>query len=209
MATILTVEEVLDAVETDLSDSTLQRLVETAEDDVREYLTPKQRLRLPVILVDQDYALVLGTDDGMLTVPALGTYPYVRFEGTYGANANSFQADTPNFLTAGSGTVTVTPGEDANAEFTIAANDERTELTFGAGSTTEPVTITRILGICTILPPSQMVSAALDLVKLAVPYDGIRSERVGQFSQEKLDLQAERYKVLKRLIFMSDESLIA
>lgn len=209
MATILTVKEVLDTVETDLADSVLQRLIETAEDDVREYLTPKQRLTLPTILFDKGYAVVLGTDDGTLTVPTLGNYPYVRFEGTYGVGDASFMLDTSYLQTAGIGTVTVTPGRVAAAEFIITANTERTELTFDALLTTEPVTITRILGLCTISPPSQMVSAAIDLVKLAVPYDGIRSERVGEFSQEKLDLQAERFKVLKRLIFMSDESLIS
>ena len=166
MATIVTVQEVLDASETDLPDSVLQRLIDTAELDVRKYLTPKQRLTLPTILFDKGYVVVLGTDVGTLAVPALGAYPYVRFEGTYGTGATSWTTDTENLLTAGSGAVTLTPGGVAAAEFIIAANDERTLLTFDALLTTEPVTITRILGLCTILPPSQIVSAVIDLVKL-------------------------------------------
>ena len=213
MATIATIADVLEVIETDLSDQALQRLLDTAEQDVRDYSTKTQRATLPVIVWDTDYVLQLGQADGTITVPSLGSYPYVRFEGTVGADADSFVADTSQLRTAGSGTDTIIPVTDGGAvmasAFVVTANTERTELTIDASGTTEPVTITRILGICTVEPPIGMRSAVIDLVKLAVEYDILQSERVGQFSEVKKDYHNERYKVLKRLVFASKGSLVA
>ena len=209
MATILTVAEVLAAVETDLPDEVIAQLIETAEDDVRDYLSSKQLARLPIILRDEDYVVVLGMMDEELAVPALGALPIVRFEGTVSLTADFWTQDTRNFLTAGTGVETITPNALPAATFVIASNDERTLLTFDATLTTEPVTITRILGLCTLLPPTQMVSAAIDLVKLALEYDILSGERTGQYSETKKDYHSERYKVLKRLVFASKASLVA
>lgn len=214
MITIVTVAEVLDAVETDLPDQVLEQLIETAEDDVREYSTRAQRNTLPVVITVDDFVITPGDSDQVWTLPlSVGAYPIVRFEGIVGANAHTFVADTTYLTTAGTGVVTIIPvtssGPVPGGAFNVTADADRMELTIDASATTEPVTITRLLGLCTTQPPTIMVSAVLDLVKLAIDYDIVSSERTGQHSEIKKDYHNERFKVLKRLVYASGRSLVA
>ena len=214
MATIATVADVLEAVETDFPDNVIERLLETAEEDIREYSTSRQRNTLPVVVTDVDFVILPGVPDQVWTLPsAVGAYPIVRFEGTVGANADPFTADTTYLTTAGAGTGTITPvtaaGPVAGGAFVVTADADRMELTIDATLATEPVTITRLVGLCTVEPPTVMVSAVIDLVKLALEYDIVRAERTGQFSETKNDYHDERFKVLKRLVYASKGSLVA
>ena len=214
MATITTVADVLEAVETDLPDLVISRLLETAEEDVRDYCTTAQRNALPVVITDVDFVILPGVPDQVWTLPsAVGVYPIVRFEGTVGANADPFTAGTTYLTTAGAGTGTITPvtaaGPVAGGAFVVTADVDRMELTIDATLATEPVTITRLLGICTVQPPAVMVSAVIDLVKLALEYDILQSERIGQASETKNDYHDERFKVLKRIVYASKGSLVA
>ena len=56
MATVETLAQVLEAVETDLPDSVIRRMLDTAEEDVRAILTTAQRALLPVVLWEGDLA---------------------------------------------------------------------------------------------------------------------------------------------------------
>ena len=83
MATLATVTEVLEFVETDLPDSILQRILDTAEADVLDYVSVADRVDLAVEFWSGEYTPALGTDDGILHLPApICYYPLVRFEGT-------------------------------------------------------------------------------------------------------------------------------
>ena len=214
MVTIATVADVLEAVETDLPDEVIARLLATAEEDVRDYCTTAQRNTLPVVVTDVAFVILPGVPDQVWTLPsAVGVYPIVRFEGTVGANDDPFTADTTYLTTAGAGTGTVTPVTAAGlifaGAFVVTADSDRMELTIDATLATEPVTITRLLGICTVEPPTVMVSAVIDLVKLALEYDIVQAERIGQASETKKDYHNERFKVLKRLVYASKGSLVA
>ena len=83
MATLATTAEILESVETDLPDAVLQRMLDTAEADVRDYISVSDRVDLAVEFWSGEYTPALGTDDGILHLPApICYYPLVRFEGT-------------------------------------------------------------------------------------------------------------------------------
>ena len=213
MADLTTVQDIRDAVETDLPDSVLQRLIDTAETDVRGYMSADQLMTLPTVLLDG--ALVITPGDTLtLATPSgsLGNYSILRFEGT--AAGESWTLDTRAFVASGAAvTSTITPasstGPIVGAEFELTGNDYRTEFMFDGTATTVEVTVARVIGFQTVEPPIEVVSVIIDLVKLAVDYDLVSTERVGQYSETKKDYSNERYKVLKRVLFASGESLVA
>ena len=216
MATLATIADVLDSVETDLSDRTLQRLIDSAEEDVREYLTSTQRSCLPIIVWTGRYTPALGVPDGSLTLasPILG-YPIVRFEGTVveSGAAVPYAADTVA-LDQDGGTDTLMPvtadGMDVpDGAFVVTIDSTGLILTVDTTLTTAAVTVNRVLGLQTAIPPSKIITAVLDLVKVAVIYRGITTEEVGQYEVTQADYHSERGKILRRLIYASDASLAA
>ena len=215
MATIATVADVLEAVETDLPDAVLQRMLDTAEDDVRNYLTATARDNLPVVVWSGHHSPTLGVADGSLTVPAsVRSYPIIRIEGTvvYDEETPAFTADTQKLAKDESGAEALTPVTRggvsvAAGRFEIEVDDAGTELGFDTTDTTAAVVITRILGLQQANPPPQWVSASLDLVELAVRYKGIDTERVGQYSVTLSDYHRERARVLGRVVYTSAASL--
>ena len=216
MATMATVAEVLEAIETDLPDRVLQRYLDGAEDDVRQYLTLTERCKLPATVWQGQFPLILGAED-VLTVPSsVRGFPYVRFEGivTVGGSAQSFTADTPLLETDAAGTGTVTPiaadGTVVTAgAFVVSVDEDGTSLTFDATATSAPLFVQRILGLQSTSHPALVVNAVMDLVQLNVVYRGLRNERVGQYGAGFLDFHEQRGRVLERLVYASNESLVA
>ena len=51
--------------------------------------------------------------------------------------------------------------------------------------------------------------AVIDLVQLRLQYDGLTSERVGDYTSTRREYHLERAKVLSRLLFAGTESIIA
>ena len=125
MATLLTVADVLELVETDLPDSVLQRYLDAAEEDVREYVTSDERKTLPAIVWSGSFTPDLGEAEVELTLSsALNAYPRARFEGTVaddGAHP-TFRADTLELEKDESGADTLTPLLTSK-EITIPASD--------------------------------------------------------------------------------------
>jgi len=112
MATIATVAEVLEIVETDLSDAVIQRYLNAAEEDVREYLTSGQLKTIPTVLWEGSYTPTLGEDDGQIKLTSsVKSHEIARFEGTvaYNSRRPTFSADTRELEEDESGEDTVTP----------------------------------------------------------------------------------------------------
>ena len=214
--TLATIADVLEWVETDVSISALGRHLETAEEDVREHLTSTQRACLPIIVWTGRYTPALGVPDGSLTLrsPIL-SYPIVRFEGTVveGGATVAYAVDTVA-LDQDGGTDTLTPvtadGMDIpDGTFVVTIDSTGLILTVDTTATTAAVTVSRVLGLQTAVPPSKVVTAVLDLVKVALIYRGITTEEVGQYEVTQADYHSERGKILRRLIYASDASLAA
>ena len=75
MATMVTLSEVLDGLETDLSNKVVQRHVDEAEADVRNYISSTERKTLPVVIWTGRYTPTLGAS-AILTLPSsILTYP--------------------------------------------------------------------------------------------------------------------------------------
>ena len=214
MSTIATVAEVLDAVETDFPDSVLQRMLDAAEEDVRDHLTSTEQAKLPVVIWTGRYRPALNAADGSLTIPtSILACPIVRFEGTVAHNGATpaYTADTEE-LDEDGGSDTLTPiladdTEVAAGAYTVTIDDTGKVLTVDTTGTTAAVTITRILGLQQANPPARWVSATIDLVELAVRYRGVKMERVGQYDVTLADYHQERGRVLGRLVYASDKSL--
>ena len=214
MATFATIADVFKALETDLPDSVLQRHLDTAEDEVRQYLTEKQRATLPVVLWDGRYVPALGESDGRLTLHESAlSYPWVRLEGTVAEDGEmpAFSADTDK-LEAPGGTSSLVPttADGAiveTASFNVAVDETGKAFTINTTDTATAVVFTRVLGLQQPTHPARIVSAVIDLVELAVQCRGIRAKRVGQYSITLADYDAERAKVLGRLVYASGESL--
>ena len=213
-ATITSISEVLESVETDLPDPALQRLINGAEDDVRHYLSNSQLKTLPCVVWSGRYTPVLGDPNGSLTLllSILG-FPFVRFEGTVALNMATpvYTADTDELGVDG-GTDTIIPvtaGGIAVPDGGFVATIDSTGLilTIDTTLTTAAITITRVLALQTLVPPVQMVNAVLDLVMLGVRYRGIEEEEVGEYNVTLQDYHSQRGKVLKRLIFTGGTSL--
>ena len=217
MATVETLTRVLEAVETDLPDSVIRRMLDTAEEDVRAILTTAQRALLPVVLWEGDLAPGAGEILFTSDIAAPTAYPILQFEGMVYADTSFVQYHTQSRLfTAGAaGTGTIVPLTEAGASislesYTATYDASETRIEFTTQSPAGGVSVTRILGLATAaLAPATMRSAVTDLVMLAVLYRGIDSERIGQYTVSPSDHHAERAKVLKRLVFTSDESLVA
>lgn len=215
MATLLTVADVLELVETDLPDSVLQRYLDTAEEDVRDYVTSDERKTLPVEVWTGSYSPTLGDADGSLTLPAaINGYPVVRFEGTVAHDGATpkYTVDTKELEEDESGSDTLTPvtandGEVTAGAFEVSIDSTGKILTVDTTDTTAAITITRVMGLQQSTHPVKFVQAVLDLVQLAVIRRGVESERVGQYSISPADYHKERGKVLTRLVFASGESL--
>lgn len=215
MSTIATVADVLAALETDLPDSVLQRYLDTAEDDIRAYLPATNRTALPVVVWTGKYTPILGEADGSLTLPSsIRGYPLVRFEGTVAqaSETPSYAVDTDQLQTAESGTATITPVVDdvavAAGAYDVAIDDTGLILTVDTSATTAAVTITRILGLQTAAPPARYLDAVLSLVEISTRPRGIASKRVGQYGTTFMDPETARFKVLGRLVYASDESIL-
>ena len=205
----------LEAVETDLPDNVLQRLLDTAEEDVHRVSSRTERECLPLVVWTGSYTPTLGQPDGSLALPiSILGFPIVRFEGTVevGADNPTYQDDT-EALDVDGGTDTITPvtpddtGVTAGA-YVLTIDSTGQALTVDTTLTTAAVTITRILGLQTAVPPFNAVSAVIDLVKVGVIYRGLVNEQTGQYSVVFSGYHAERAKILGRLIFASSESLV-
>lgn len=215
MATLATVAEVLEVVETDFPDAVLQRYIDAAEEDVRDYLTSDERKTLPALVWTGKYTPALAADDGSLTLPAsIRGYPLVRFEGTvaHDGGTPAYSVDTDELEKDESGEDTLTPatteGESVAAgAYAVSIDSTGKILTVDTTGTTAAVTITRVLGLQQAVHPVKMVQAVIDLVQLAVRQRGVESERVGQYDVTLNDYHRERNKVLERLVFASDKSL--
>jgi len=215
MATIATVAEVLEIVETDLSDATIQRYLDSAEEDVRDYISSDERKTLPVVVWTGKFTPTLGAADNSLALPAsIRTYPMARFEGTvaYDGGTPAYTVDTEELEKDESGEDTLTPvttdGDSVAAGgFHVEIDPTGKALTVDATSTTAAVTITRVLGLQQSVHPVKLAQAVIDLAQLAVRQRGVKSERVGQYSVSLADFHAERNKVLGRLVYASDKSL--
>ena len=215
-AVLVTISEVLEAVETDLPDAALQRIIDGAEDDIRHYLSKDQLASLPVIVWEGRYTPSLGVPDGSLTLPesVLG-FPLLRFEGTVVLNTETptYTADTEELVVAG-GFDTITPVTAegitvAEGAFVATIDSTGLILTVDTLLTTAAVTVTRILGLQATNYPVQMVIAVMELVQLGVLRRGINTERVGQYTVSLKDYRQERGNVLARLLFSSGDSLAA
>ena len=216
MATFATIEDVLESVETDLSDAVLQRMLDGAEHDVRAYLDAADIALLPVVVwfgsldIAPGVIATLGLDSGVRD------YPIVRFEGTVAQSGETpaFGADARFLETSETGTGDLvplladgTPVTTATMTVTVDAADEN--LTFDTLGTAPVLVITRVLGLHTVETPAMLVQAVLDLVDLATRYRGIETERTGQYTVTLQDYHTERGKVLQRLIFSGSGSLVA
>ena len=214
MATIATVADVLEAVETDLPDSVLLRLLDSAEQDVRIFITKDERATLPLVVWEGRYTPALGMADGSLTVRgSLFTFNYIRFEGKVTVNGEQvdYTADTEALDTDG-GSDTITPvladdTEVAAGAFVATIDSTGLILTIDTTLTTAAVSIRRILGLAQLAPSARYVQAVLDLVKEGTLYRGIKTERVGQYDATLLDYHQERGKILGRLVYQGGESL--
>ena len=227
MATLATIADVLASIETDLPDSVLGRMLDSAEEDVRAYVSATERAALPVVIWTGRYTPALNSDTGKLTVPnSIRVCPITRFEGTVTVDGSpvSFMADTealaepldpddpnpPANLTATLTPVTVDGDEVAAGAFGVTVEVANGKvLTFDTTATTAAITLTRILALTTSVVPAKYQSATLDLVALAVLRRGISSERVGQYSMVLADYHQQRAAVLQRLLFASGSSLVA
>lgn len=212
-ATIATLAEVLEAVETDLPDGVLQRYINDAEAAVRKQLTVKERATLPVIVWAKRYSPALGSSADLTLPSSILAYPWVRFEGTveYDSGTPLFTADTEE-LDEDGGSDTITPVTADGIFITdgaVVATIDSTgkELTLDATATTAALTFTRILGLQEQEHPVDYVSAVLDLVELAVLNRGFDTERVGQYSVQMRDYQTEKWAILRRVVFSGSESV--
>ena len=214
MVTIISLAEVLNAIETDESEAVIALYLDAAEEDVRAYLSAKQLKQLPVIAWRGNRALILGMANQELElVCPINEFPVVRFEGkvTVSGEAVDYTADTEDLNDDGD-TATLTPltasGSISDGAYVVETDADGVDLTIDATSTTAAVTITRVLGLQNTLSASARYTAAiLDLVKLSVLYSGLRTERVGQYSASRNDYQTERMNVLSRLVLAGGASL--
>lgn len=150
LATLATVAEVLAEVETDLPDAVIQRYLDAAEDDVRDYLTSTEVKTLPVEVWTGKYTPTLGVSDGTLTLPAsiLG-YPWVRFEGTVvvDGKVRPFSADTDD-LDEDGGSDRITPAlEEGTASVSPGVTTVAVSDAFLANPALSPVDITTSVAI--------------------------------------------------------------
>ena len=212
MGTLTTVASVFDEIETDLPDATLQRMVDTAEVEVRAFASKGERATLPVIVWAGIYEAATGVADGTLTLPSsIRDYPLARLEGDItpagGGELVPFELDTTALETNGTGTATFTLTDSGTFDVTV--SDDGLTLTIDTTSATSAFTICRVLGLQSALPPVVYVSAVHDLVKLAAQYEGPEAERVGTYAVTFADYHKERNKVLERLAFAGTGPLLA
>ena len=210
MSTLTTVAAVLEQVETDLPDTALQRLLETAEVDVRSYASKVERASLPAVVWDIGYDAAIGVSDGSLTLPtSIRGYPIARFEGRItpaSGDPVSFELDTPDLETDESGTATLALTDAGTFDVTV--SEDGLTLTIDTTSATKTFTLDRLLGLQTGSPPPPYVSAVIDLVKLGAQYEGPESERTGSYTVTFADYHRERNRVLERLMFSGNGSIL-
>lgn len=213
---MVTLTEILDGLETDLSDRVVQRHVNEAEAEVRTYISSTERATLPVVIWTGRYTPTLGAS-AVLTLPAsILTFSIVRFEGTVAVapDTPAYTADTEE-LNQDGGTDTLTPvTEDgiavAAGAYVSTIDSTGTMLTVDATLTTAAVTITRILGLQQAAPPVRMVGTIHDLVELAVEYGagkGLEEEEVGQYDRTYREYVSQRVRILSQLIYGGNASI--
>lgn len=221
MGVLATIADVKDAVTTSATDRTLQRLIDTAEEDIRRFLGEDERETLPVVVWTG--AFTVPAVDGTLTVAtSILTHNYVRFEGRVGTT--TFSADTAALDTDG-GSETLTPMDaDGNplstAAFTATIDSTGRVITLVRTSTDTPV-LTRILGLTTQTVDARFVTAVVDLVENELTEgaggtgDVVR-ERIGQYevqfqqrtaSAETSSHNVRFWQIIRRLVLAGDESL--
>lgn len=211
---IVTVAQVLEAVETDLPDAVLTREVATASEDIRTYLPEAHIDLLPTIVWQGDYMPDLGVTDNEITLDSsiLG-YPQFRLEGdvTISGDPHTFTVDTTMLTSAGATDILTPVLADrttvAGGTFNVEIDAAGTTLTIDTTSTTNVLRFTHAEGLQDQIAPPRIESAVLDLVMLAVQYRGIDTERVGQYNVALKDYHTERGKVLARLVLASGVSV--
>ena len=214
MATLATVAEVLELVETDLPDSVIQLLLDAAEEDARIALGSEGGKTLPTVLWQGVFAPTLGAVTGLTILESVSGYAYTRIEGTveYNGQREVFTSDTEEFLSGQSLTTIITPiTEDGvsvqDGEFTLTVDTSGKVFTFDLTTTMAAIRITRILGLRTFSQSSSVKTAVLDLVRISVDYRGLQQERTGEHGQTWRDYHSERSKILTRVLFNGVDSL--
>ena len=145
MSRLVTVRDVLDAVETDLPDSVLSDYIEDAEADLTEYLSSTERSSLPVQYWSGAVRLDGVTPTGEAEAGTVRSANAVRIAGftDNGGVRTAFYVDTNALNSSGSGTADLIPILSSGAAysagaFTVTVNDQG-EITFtryGNGSPT-------------------------------------------------------------------------
>ncbi len=213
MATLATVAEVLEQVETDLPDAVIQRYLDAAEADLRDYVSSDELKTFPVSIWSGRFMPTLGEADNDLRLLASPRgYPITRITGTVGDAG--FHADTEELQTDESGLDLIVPVTTAGVRtptgtFSVEISENGEVLTFDATHATAALTITNVDGLQQAVHPPKMVQAVMDLVQLALRQRGVKSERVGQYDVTLADYHEERNKVLSRLVYASDKSLVS
>ena len=216
MSRLVTVRDVLDAVETDLQDSVLSDYIEDAEADLTEYLSSTERSSLPVQYWSGAIRLDGVTTTGQAEAGTVRSATAVRIAGftDNGGVRVAFYVDTNALNSSGSGTADLIPilssGTAYSAGAFTASVDPQGEITFTWTGTAAYIEITSIVGQAILgrVGYPQYRKAVLDLVRLAVRYTGVQTERVGDYSETLRDYHDERNKVLARLVYAGSTSLV-
>ena len=214
MATLATVAEVLEFVETDLPNAVIQRFLDAAEEDARVALGSEGGKTLPTVLWQGVFAPALAMSTALTILESVSGYAYTRIEGTveYNSERQVFTADTQEFLSGQSLTTTITPiTEDgvsvSDGEFTLTVDTSGKVFTFDLTTTTAAIRITRILGLRTISQSASFKVAVLDLVRISLDYRGLEEEQTGEYEATWRNYHAERSQILLRVLFNGVDSL--
>lgn len=214
MSTLIPLGALLDAVETDESNRSLLRRLEADELEVLSVLPKAERVAAPADSTLLIPVVIPPGESGraVVVLNSMRVQSKLRLEGTLGSDETPFWAsvEIPDDETD---EVTVTPvtalGYRSDYSFGVMVSMNGLTLTINTQTpmTAGDLTLESVASFTAPLS-ARLEQAVIDLVKVGLEYEGLTSERSGDYTRHVQEYHKERSRILSRVLLSGSTSIL-